>query len=404
MRIAFVNQPWNVCPPPGMGSIAIWTYQIALRLAERHELVVYARKVPEAPACETREKITFQRYPIWLDGKMNGLAGKLGVGGSEKPIYVRRFYHGFYAFRVALDLRRRRCDIIHIHNIIPFSYIIRRFNPSARIVLHMHCEWLVRLDQHIVMPYVRQCDALLGCSDHISQPWIARLPDFTGKVATIYNGVDTERPAIERGGNREVVILFVGRLTPEKAVHDLIDAYLRVARQHHDVKLRIVGPEMVTPREYVFDISPELSHLAGYYDKSYLSTLRELVPEEFRERVEFVGHVRHSELKEQYAAADILVNAAYIEPFGMPLIEAMACEVTVIATSAGGMKEIVEDGKTGYLVEAGNIAQLEDRLVRLIENAGERKAMGIRGRERACRKFGWDVVARDLEAIYEDLL
>lgn len=403
MKIAFVNQPWNVCPPPGMGSIAICTYQIARRLAAKHEVVVYSRNAPEMPNSEVRDGIAFKRFPIWWDGKLNGLSTRLGAGNAERPLYIRQIYFCWYAFRVAMDLRRRRCDVVHIQNIIPFSAMIRRFNPGVRIVLQMHCEWLTQFAPEVLAPFARRCDALVGCSNHISEPMKDRFPGYAGRIATVFEGVDTECPAAVRSGSKEVIVLFVGRLSPDKGVHDLIEAFGRVGAERDSVRLRIIGPEMVTPQEYIVDVTPELSHLARFYGKSYLQTLQEMVPEGLRERVEFVGHVPHVELKQHFAAADILVQPSLTEPFGMPVIEGMACGLPVVGTRVGGIKESVEDGRTGYLVEAGNVTELGDRILQLVDDAAERKAMGTRGRERACEMFSWDAAARSLEKLYLSL-
>jgi starch synthase len=106
------------------------------------------------------------------------------------------------------------------------------------------------------------------------------------------------------------------------------------------------------------------------------------------------------------------------EPMGIVNLEAMACEAAVVATSVGGIPEVVEDGVTGLLVPydaeadgtgtpvdpAGMAADLAARINELIADPARAEAMGLAGRARAVERFGWDVAAAETLALYERLL
>jgi glycosyltransferase involved in cell wall biosynthesis len=88
----------------------------------------------------------------------------------------------------------------------------------------------------------------------------------------------------------------------------------------------------------------------------------------------------------------------------MPIIEAMACEVPVVATRSGGIPEIVAAGRTGLLVERGDAAALAEAILFLFANEDLRQTMGKAARQRVLERFSWERVAEDLLCMYEGML
>jgi len=97
---------------------------------------------------------------------------------------------------------------------------------------------------------------------------------------------------------------------------------------------------------------------------------------------------------------DVLVCASHVEPFGRSLIEAMSCELPVVATRVGGIPEVVEDGVTGYLVAPGSGEELAGAVGKVLDDAELLRRMGSAGRERAHRLFGVDVHVERMLEIY----
>jgi glycosyltransferase involved in cell wall biosynthesis len=122
------------------------------------------------------------------------------------------------------------------------------------------------------------------------------------------------------------------------------------------------------------------------------------------DKVSFVGSIPYFELLDRYRAADVFVfPSVWNEPFGLPVAEAMACGVPVVATRSGGIVEIVEDGETGLLVERGNAAELAGAIGSLLADDARRVAMGRAAAQRANEVFAWERVAVALGGVYRGI-
>lgn len=171
----------------------------------------------------------------------------------------------------------------------------------------------------------------------------------------------------------ETCLLFVGRLTQEKGVTDLIEAFRRLAEDHPNLRLMLVGPDEGGLAERVGDVPG----------------------------VVFAGYTQAVE--EYMAAADVLCLPSYREGFGSVLIEAGACGLPVVASSVYGITDAVVDGQTGLLHQPRNIDDLRSKLERLLETPDLRRMLGGQGRHRAEAEFARGQVV-DKYAEYMNLL
>jgi len=119
--------------------------------------------------------------------------------------------------------------------------------------------------------------------------------------------------------------------------------------------------------------------------------------------VTFLGWVPNTDLPPYYRAAAVSVIPSLEEGFGIPAAEAMGCEVAVVASDAGGLPEVVENGVTGLVVPRGDAKALATAIGSLLADPQKRRSMGQAGRERALRLFDWDRTAEQFEAIYREL-
>ena len=415
MKIAFVSQPWNtIVPPVQNGSVAIWTYEVAKRLAESYEVTVYARRGRGQLPAEVSEGVRYRRFQAKSDDRLLRLLAKMGGGGApQRPHFARLFAHFAYALQVAVDLRRSRCDLVQIFNVSQFVPVIRALNPKVKIVLRMSCEWMTKLDRELVGPRLRQVDRVFGCSEYITNGIRRRFPEVASRCTTIMNGRDVHRftPASEAaaaGKDSSVKqVLFVGRISPEKGVHVLMDAFRAVARRVPDARLVLVGPESAAPASYFsgIDLEPRTAALAPLFTADYPSLVRSMIPADIAGRVEFRGFVPHYELAQLYRRADVLVLPSVVdEASGNSLIEAMATGLAVVATRTGGTPEYVENGKCGILAEPADPDSLADAIVRLLNDETLRRQMGQAGRQRAVDRFSCEQLAQSLMSQYEDVL
>lgn len=172
-----------------------------------------------------------------------------------------------------------------------------------------------------------------------------------------------------------VVVLYVGRLHPDKGLAELGRAFEDVAARRPGLHLVLVGP-----------------------DEGGLARLQEGVALA-RDRVHAVG--RSAEPEMYMAAADLLCLPSYREGFGLSLLEAAATGLPVLASRIYGIVDAVEDGETGLLVPARDSAALAQALDRLVDDAALRTRLGRAGRERAERVFSKEVMQDAWRGLYE---
>jgi glycosyltransferase involved in cell wall biosynthesis len=310
---------------------------------------------------------------------------------------------------VIRDLSRQDCDIVHIVNYSQFVPIIRARLPMTRIVLHMHCQWLEQLDAAVIERRINAADLVLGCSNFIAAGVRRRFPSLAHRCDHIFNGADIALFARPPGVQpKPKQLLFVGRLAPEKGVHILLDAFRIVLAQHPDAHLEVIGPENVIPRDVLLPVhdDPHVLELEPYFrPDAYSQLLRAKVAELPSGSVSFFNKgMKFVELVPHYHSASIFAfPSVWEEPFGMPLVEAMASGTPVVATRGGAFPEIVEDGRSGLLVERSDVQALADAILQLLANPDKREAMAQAAFERASVMFSWDRIAEDLIKKYESL-
>lgn len=204
------------------------------------------------------------------------------------------------------------------------------------------------------------------------------------------SGVDIERFHPDEGARKKIrselgvpqqacLLLFLGRLNRDKGILDLAQAFTRLASNHSDVWLVMVGPDEG-------DISAQLERSCG----------------DAMARVRRVGYTTTPE--HYMAAADVFVLPSYREGFGSVVIEAAACGIPAVASRIYGLTDAVEEDVTGLLHPPGNIAALYDSLARLCGDHALRTRMGAMARERAARDFSMASVTAALLAYYEKIL
>ena len=116
----------------------------------------------------------------------------------RRPRLTSLLNHLGFAVQAAIDIRRRRPDLVHVQSQFPFTRVIRAFNPRVPIVLHLHNEWLSDLHPAQTAPAVRAADAVVTCSDHVTRRAQLAHPAHAARILTIPNGVDAS--AFDAGG------------------------------------------------------------------------------------------------------------------------------------------------------------------------------------------------------------
>jgi glycosyltransferase involved in cell wall biosynthesis len=277
----------------------------------------------------------------------------------------------------------------------------------------MHSEWLTFMDKTLLEGHLDNVDLVIGVSKYVTDKIRERFPQFAKRCQTVYPGVNIEafRSSGERlrvKGDNTKKVLFVGRVSPEKGVHVLLDAFQRVIKQCPQTRLQITGPFDPLPieREVGLSNDPKVAQLVRFYKnnaRGYITHLQRMISG-MSDHVLLTGPFARQQVIDSYQADLFVFPSLWKESFGIPIVEAMAAGIPVVGTRAGGVPEIVVDGKTGMLVERGDASALGEAIVYLLQNDNARKSMGEAGRERAARLFSWEHSVEDLLRQYDAIL
>jgi len=210
------------------------------------------------------------------------------------------------------------------------------------------------------------------------------------KVTVIPVGIDTGKfkkvdgPGLRNSFATEPgpLLLTVARLHPNKGLEYLIRALRKARAEIPGINLAIVG--------------------RGPLEKK----LRDLtISLGLKEAIHFVSTgIPNEKMPAVYSASDIFVLPSVKEPFGRVLLEAMSCELPVIAARVAGPLEIVADGQTGFLVEPRSEEELVEKITWMVQHRIHAKDMGRNGRERVKRYFDWNIVVKEYLKIYESAI
>ncbi|AFZ35406.1 glycosyl transferase group 1 [Stanieria cyanosphaera PCC 7437] len=419
MKIAFVAQPWSFARPIiGCDSLGIWTYQVARRLNNSTQVLYYGLKDNNYPSVYQESGIEYHGISSNFDKylKIFRILDRWQITSPQRPFFASRLYGLGYIYQVAKSLQKEQCDLIHIHNFSQFAPIIKAFNPHSKIVLHMHCEWLNQLNWEMINRRLQYIDLVISCSDYLTEKSSKRFSHLDNRFQTVYNGVDTtlftnnysQNQTQDYSSKKNKNILFVGRISPEKGIHILVDAFKQVVKQHPNTTLTIAGPKAIVCPEFLvrLDDNPKVQNLIRFYQKSqdYFEYIQSQIEPEIADKNQFTGPLNQLELVDYYRQADLVINPSLSEAFGMSLVEAMAMEIAVIGAKAGGMPNVIEEGKVGLLAESADTESLVQAILQLLQNEDTCKAMGKAGRQRVLKLFCWDRVTENLLDIYQNLL
>jgi sugar transferase (PEP-CTERM/EpsH1 system associated) len=294
-------------------------------------------------------------------------------------------------------IRAYRPQIVHSRNWGAIEAVVAA--RLAGVPIAVHSEHGYELEMFDGLPLRRRllrrlayglADAVIAVTEelrdyHARQAWVS--PE---RIRVIYNGVDTERfqPRPEqRASAREqlhlpatsFVIGSVGRLVPIKDYPTLLQAVERILARGADARVLLVGS------------GSDLDHLKGLVEASPL----------LASRVTFAGVCPN--VPEMLAAMDAFVLPSVREGMSNTLLEAMSTGLPVIAMRVGGNPEIVEDGRSGWLLPPRDVGGLAHRLKQLAGSPETRQRLGSAGRQRVCERFRLAHMLANYQDLYQQL-
>jgi len=290
-------------------------------------------------------------------------------------------------------------DLVHMHYAIPHAvsaYLAREMCKESRYLpvvttLHGTDITLVGRDKSylgITRFGIEQSDRVTAISNYLKE---ATQETFCAacSIEVIYNFIDADlyQRAPDEGLRKEMapggehVIVHISTFRPVKRITDCIEVIARISRAGIKVKLVMCGdgPE----REEAEALAARLS---------------------VSECVNFVGQQSQAVIKKYLSIADLLLLPSQTESFGLVALEAMACEVPVIATRVGGLPEVVDEDETGYLFAVGDVDAMAHRAIDILEDPGKRERLGRRGREVAKSRFSTEKIIPQYESLYSGVI
>ncbi len=359
-------------------------------------------------------------------GDQNVDEGNLHVRGREPWTEIaegteEKFKSALQAFSLNLTQVKalRGIDIVHTHTwYVSMAGFMAKKLYGVPFVLTTHSLEPLRgwkaeqlgagyaLSSWMERTAILDADAVIAVSNGTKEDILRVYPVAPERVHVIYNGIDLDE--YQKTGNTEALtkygvdpgkpyVLFVGRITRQKGVTHLVDA-LQYLPPDTQVVLCAGAPD--TP-----EIAAEM--------RAKVAAIREHNPNVlWLEKM-----VTKPEVIQLYSHARVFCCPSVYEPFGIINLEAMACGAAVVASSTGGIKEVVVDDETGYLVpfeqdpntgfpsDSKRFAKdLGTKLAGLFADEEKCRTFGTAGRRRVEQKFSWSTIADQTIALYDSLI
>lgn len=422
-RIGVVSVPWTGVPPKNsLGSVGNVVHEMTRPLVDRYSFTL----VGGTSRSKQREVDGVDYVPIddQLDRRyLDPFFGAIDrVRSGRQPREHSSRFHSRYAVAAAERLARARCEVVLVVEYPQWLPILRRHLPDARLVYWGHSGISVHSQGDRFAHYTADADAAFACSQYVADSIVERAPALRDRVHVTYNGFDPERfrPSPEAAPTR--TIMCVGRVTPDKGTHVLVDAFRTLARDREDLELVLAGPMWITDPASFPGMGKgheqEIEQLARPNLPSAIAKverkLRRLPPGplpyraelEHRagpvlDRVHFAGSLIDDELPRQLVGSLAFVQPSLVEE-GLPLtsLEAMGCALPLVVSDRGGTKEVVEEGRNGFVVPSGDAGALAHALRRVVDDDAQWELMSARALEHS-RNYTWSASAASLADVIE---
>ncbi|HEY9284944.1 MAG TPA: N-acetyl-alpha-D-glucosaminyl L-malate synthase BshA [Pyrinomonadaceae bacterium] len=312
------------------------------------------------------------------------------------PLFEHQPYTLALATKMSTVAENERLDLLHVHYAIPHSIsaILAResLKPQRRLpvvtTLHGTDITLVGSDRSY-LPVTRygiaQSDGVTAISEYLKRATaetfgideVEVIPNFVCGSEYFRRDVPTLRRALAPAG--EPLLVHVSNFRPVKRPVDCVEILAAVRRRGVDARLVMVGDgsERGAAEHRARCLNVD-AHCA------------------------FVG--KQPRIVDYLSAADVLLLPSEQESFGLAALEAMACEVPVVASRVGGLPEVVTDGETGCLAPVGDVERMGEDAARLLADEGLRREVGRRARASALARYATDIVIPRYLEFYERVL
>jgi glycosyltransferase involved in cell wall biosynthesis len=312
----------------------------------------------------------------------------LSIPISEYPItslWSPRIVRG--QWRLAQDLRRQRVQVVHAYGFYPnvFSVPAARFAGCISIASVRDTGAFSSQVKLKTLSQKAACllaDRVIANSSAV-RSWLVNLGVNENHINVIPNGIALDgRHERRLGFQKAPVVTVVSRLNPRKGIEYFLEAAATVAERFPGARFLIVG---------------------GPYNAAYQSSLEALAERlQVARQVVFTGE--RNDVKELLRETTLAVLPSLSEGMSNVLLESMAAGLPVVATNVGGNPELVQNGKTGFLVPARDPAALSNAIIRILEQPELGLCLGAAGYQRVSTHFSLSTTVRRTEELYSSLL
>ncbi|AHI00842.1 glycosyltransferase family 4 protein [Kutzneria albida] len=393
MRILMLS--WEY-PPVVVGGLGRHVHALARKLAEQgHEVAVLCRQPTGSDAS------THPTTDVLSEGvRVIRVAEDPPHLVFERDLVAWTLAMGHAMIRAGRELVADwRPEVVHAHDwLVTHPAVALAEAAGVPLVATVHATEAGRHSGWLSQPLNQQvhsvewwlanrADHLITCSAAMRAE-VAHLFDVDPDTVTVlHNGIEPRRwrvrpaevaQARERHGSPDApLLLFFGRLEWEKGVQDLIGALPRIRRSHPGARLVVAGTG---------------SHAEWLADQARKHRVLRAV--------EFAGHLSDRELAATLAAADAVVLPSRYEPFGIVALEAAAAGTPLVASTAGGLGEVVVDGRTGSSFAPGDVDGLTAAVRGVLADPAAAQRRARAAKARLGTDFDWGRIAEGTAAVY----
>ena len=330
--------------------------------------------------------------------RLNSFQDRVFFHEVEVPTYPLFQYPPYslaLAAKIAKVAEYRNLELLHVHYAIPHAtsaFLAREITPTQKfkIITTLHgTDITVVGNDPSYLPVAKlsmeRSDGLTAVSQYLKKVTIEEL-GIKKEIEVIPNFVDTRKfrrePALPclRGAKEkgEKVVIHISNFRPLKRLGDVVEVFY-LLQKAIPCQLLLVGdgPERA-----------KTEHLCR--EKGIISS------------VKFLG--KQNAIRELLNCSDLLLLPSEIESFGLAALEALACEVPVVATRVGGLPELIIHEEVGFLCEVGDISTMYEYSLKMLQDEPLRREMGLKGRQRAIGHFSLESVVDRYEELYFRIL
>ena len=357
-----------VCFPTYGGSGIIAT-ELAHALSSRHEIHLVSHNEPVR--FEKKDNITFHRVKF-----------------LDYPLFETNPYS--YTLPLTSKLveitQSENLDLIHAHYAIPHAvsaYLAKEIcknNIKVITTLHGTDSYLVGILpslKPVTQLAIQKSDGLTAVSKYLKRVTLNKFT-VSKEIEVIPNFVDHKKfKKIEKNQNQKIII-HSSNFRPVKRITDIINAFEIISKEIN-CKLILIGH------------GPELEK-----SKNLAKNLNLL------NQISFLGNITN--LENILGKADVFLLPSEIESFGLAALEAMSCQVPVVASNVGGLKELISNGKEGYLTNVGAIDKIAYYTIKILQDSELQKKLGKNARKKVLKKYVPDIIVPKYETFYKKIL